>query len=63
MSEILIFVLLALNVVQFAVNSRERKDLLNRIMSKDFQDYNSIIKDPPKGRSFLKLKQGGGERG
>ena len=52
MSEILIFVLLALNVVQFAVNSRERKDLLNRIMSKDFQDYNSIIKDPPKGRSF-----------
>lgn len=62
MSEILIFVLLSLNVIQYLFNNRERRDLLNRIMSKDLQDYTRIASEPPKSRSFLRLDQGGGER-
>lgn len=56
MSDWLVVALLILNIVQYYVNSKERKDLLNRVMSKDYQDYTRTT--PPKSRSFLNLERG-----
>lgn len=46
--EIKDLILIAVIVLQSLLHYRERRDLYNRLMSKDLTDYNQSKKSPPK---------------
>ena len=48
MKDILLIVLILLNVTQAILHYFERRDMLNRIMSKTFTEYKSVKNSPPK---------------
>lgn len=66
----IIFVLLAILVLQNILHGRERRDLYNRIMAGNLKEYNySRKREPPKSLNFVRkgiergydLPEGGGE--
>ena len=48
MKDILLFILAFANVVQAIIHLFERRDMLNRLMSKNLTEYKSIDAPPPK---------------
>jgi len=53
--DIIIFILLAILVLQAILHARERKDLYNRLMARDLRDYvANQSREPPKSRNFVR---------
>ena len=63
MIRIEVYVLIAVIVIQQVLFFQERKDLLNRVMAKDWDQFQTgdLNKPPPKSRATIKF--GGAEGG
>lgn len=48
MKDILLIVLALANIIQAIIRLFERRDMLNRLMSKDFKEYKTIDAPPHK---------------